>query len=57
MIKYLLCWIFGHKFVQQIHVGKTVKYFLGDAYDSNKYVSEQAAFCLRCSKPNPYYEK
>ncbi len=57
MIKYLICWIFGHRFVQQIHMGKTTKYFLGDAYDANKYVSEQAAFCLRCSKPNPYYEK
>lgn len=55
MIKYLLCLLFGHKFVHKIISGKTITHFFGDAYNTNTYRWEKSEFCMRCGKMNPYY--
>lgn len=57
MINFLLCLIFGHKFVEKVHCGETTKYLLGEPYTANVYNWQQNEFCTRCGKPNKYYEK
>lgn len=56
MIKILLCWILGHKFMRKVVSGKCTKYFLGDPYDVTAYKWEQMAFCMRCGQPNLHYD-
>jgi hypothetical protein len=56
MIKFLFCWIFGHKFTEKVPAGNyTVYGFMGDAYNANKYTWKQVAFCTRCGVNNPHF--
>ena len=56
MLKKLICWLWGHKVVAKVETGET--YLVGPSRGSiqrplKKF--EVQPFCLRCSKPNPYY--
>lgn len=57
MIQWIMCFIFGHKFVQKIPTGKIVKYYLGEATDCTAWKWEAQPYCLRCGKQNVNYEE
>jgi hypothetical protein len=57
MLTTLLCWFFGHKFVDKVYAGVVVKYYLGEAYNCNSYKWKPMPFCSRCGKPNKNYEE
>lgn len=56
MIKWLLCWLWGHRFTEKIPAGQYTQYgFFGDAYNANRYKWQQLQFCHRCGANNPYF--
>jgi hypothetical protein len=59
MVKKLWCFIWGHKFVIKSFTGQTKKVinaFRGEE-DIQYYKWSKTPFCLRCCKPNPYYDE
>jgi hypothetical protein len=58
MIKMLLCWFFGHKFVDKAFTGHTQRVlnaFRGEE-DIQYYRWQNHRFCLRCGAKNRAFE-
>jgi hypothetical protein len=54
MIKKLICWLLGHKFIVKVFTGRvqTVATYGGHC-DVEYYKWVQSPFCLRCGNKNP----
>ena len=59
MIKWLICFLWGHKVVAKAFTGQTKRQlhaFRGEE-DINFYKWQRLPFCIRCGRPNPGYKK
>jgi len=57
MLKIILCFLFGHRFVEKVYNGKTfdtIDRLTNNPIKGHYYTYKQMDFCIRCSKKNPH---